>query len=41
LINVTAHLIKRHGGNPLEEVDKKMAKNRARPVRYGTAEVGT
>ena len=39
IIHTTSGILKRHGANPLEEVEVKMKKNAARPQRYGTAEV--
>ncbi len=38
LITTTAMILKRHGADPLAEVEKKMARNRKRPARYGTLE---
>jgi len=39
VIRTICELLRRHGANPLDEVQKKMAKNAGRPTRYGTKEV--
>jgi len=39
VIRTICELLRRHGANPLDEVQKKMAKNAGRPPRYGTKEV--
>jgi hypothetical protein len=39
VIRTICELLRRHGANPLDEVQKKMVKNAGRPTRYGTAEV--
>jgi hypothetical protein len=39
LVHVVSELLRRHGGDALKEVERKMARNRERPRRYGTAEV--
>ena len=39
LITLTAMILKRHGADPIAEVEKKMAKNARRPTRFGTKEV--
>jgi NTP pyrophosphatase (non-canonical NTP hydrolase) len=39
LIITVSHILRRHGADPIAEIEKKMARNRNRPQRYGTAEV--
>jgi len=39
VIRTVCELMRRHGADPLEQVQIKMRKNAGRPARYGTAEV--
>jgi NTP pyrophosphatase (non-canonical NTP hydrolase) len=40
LMTQVALLMRRHGAEPIEEVNKKMARNKKRPARYGLVEAG-